>query len=65
MLINIGIPDNISIGYSDTEGSIWWKNLNLRHDFTKDDYLVRDDANIHCPECAQGRCTVKVEISIT
>lgn len=69
MLTNIGIPDNISIGYSDSEGNIQWKNSSLRHDFTKDDdgspYSVRGDANTHCPECAQGRFMVKVEISIT
>lgn len=36
MLTNIGIPDNISIGYSDSEGNIQWK-IQARHDFTKDD----------------------------
>lgn len=41
----------------------------LELEFTKDDdgspYSVRGDANTHCPECAQGRFIVKVEISIT
>lgn len=49
MLTNIGIPDNISIGYSDSEGNIQWENSSLRYDFTKDDdgspYSVRGDAN--------------------
>jgi len=69
MFTKIGIPDNISIGYSDSEGNIQWKIPSLRHDFTKDDdgspYSVRGDANTHCLEGAQGRFMVRVEISIT